>query len=131
MSNVYDIKRHQKLVKKHGTFNLNDECAVGELKITRCKLKISPISGDVRLSEIDIIYKGRINDWGKWMGPIREINHATTRYPRTWMSTIKRNRQFRRMVRNGVISYLKYLGVYIPYQHNLHINKIVWKDSGI
>jgi hypothetical protein len=133
MSNVYDIKRHQKLVKKHGTFNLNDEYAVGELKITRCKLKISPISGDVRLSEIDIIYKGRINQWGRWMGPKRQvdINNTMRGYGSTWRSTIHRNKEFRRMVRSGVISYLKYLGVYIPYQHNLHINKIVWKDSGI
>ena len=126
---TYDIKRHQKIVKKHGTIHCNDSSCVGELKITRCKIELSPISGNVRRCEIDIIYKGMINNWGKWMGPKREINHQSSSYPRTWMTTIQRNKEFRRMVRNEVMTYLKYLGVYMPYYNNLYIKKIVWVDE--
>lgn len=128
---TYDIVRHQKIVKRYGTINFNSKTCVGELKITRCVIKsISPITGDVRNCEIDVIYKGTINDWGRWMGPTREVS-LDSRYTRHWMSTIRRNREFRRQVRDEVISYLKYLGVYIPYKHNLTIRKIVWKESGI
>jgi len=129
----YNIKRHQKLVKKHGTRKLNDEYAVGELKITRCKLYTSSITGAITRCELDVEYSGMINNWGAWMGPKRQvdINNTIRGYGRTWYSTIQRNKEFRRMVRHEVLSYLKYLGVDILYLHNLSIKKIVWKDSGI
>ena len=130
MDNVIDIKRQQKIVKKYGTIKFNDAYAVGELKITRSNIHFSPITGNATNCEIDVVYNGTINQWGRWMGPVREVNGASI-YGRGWSSTIQRNKHFRRMVRLGIMDYLKYLGVYIPYQHNLTIKKIVWKESGI
>jgi hypothetical protein len=126
----YTINRHQKLVKKYGTIDLKDEYAVGELKITRCKISISSITGIIHRCELDVEYSGVINNWGKWMGPKRQVdtNNTVRGYGRSWYSTIQRNKEFRRMVRNEVKSYLKYLGVDIQYLHNLTIKKITWKE---
>jgi hypothetical protein len=123
----YDIKKHQKIVKKYGTMKINNGFTVGEVKITRCKLKLSVMNPNIiKGCEVDVIYKGTIDKFGKCMGPRQEI--TDNKWFSKWGSTVRRNRGFRTAMSKHVLSYLRFLGVDIQYSFNFNIKKITWNE---
>ena len=121
-------KWQYKKIKKSGEFTVNAQCGnysfhtpTGTIRITRTKT----YNTYTPQCEVDIVFTGTINQYGRTMGPVREMN-ARVGYGRAWRSTIQRNGVVRRSLKGHILNYLKYFGIDIPYEYNIHIKKIVW-----
>lgn len=126
----YDIKKHQKIVKKYGTIRVNDGFTLGEITITRCKLTLSTLNPhNIKRCEVDVIYKGTLQHWGRCMGPSRQLLVPEEGWKCfRWGSKVRRNRAFRSNMRNSLIRHLRFFGVDLSYSFDFDIKKIVWDE---
>ena len=134
--------KYGKLIKKYGVIDMNDmsfgmpgdKTGAGVLKITRVSSYDYVTSSGVIQSkcEVDIEYVGTMWNWGYVMGPNGEIKDGSVHrtWYKKWWSKIERNKAMRRCVQQPLMDRLKYLGIFLCYQHHLTIKKIVWNSDG-
>ena len=136
--------KYGKLIKKYGVIDMNDmrcgclgdKTGAGVLKITRVSSYDYVTSSGIIQSkcEVDIEYVGTMWNWGYLMGPNGEIKGSAqlrnTIWYKKWWSKIERNKAMRKCVQQSLMDRLKYLGIFLCYQHHLTIKKIVWNSDG-
>ena len=135
MSNTQSRRKLYKSIK--GLFNLtiDERYTVGVVKISRIKVMDvkSWRSDDIvkQTVEMDVIYTGTINEWGRMMGPSSEVRHDNNerRWLSRWRSSIHRNTTVRREIRKEIMTHLKYFGIHCEYTSDLKIKKIVWQSE--
>lgn len=122
-----DRKRQQKIIKKNGIIKVCQAGGTeGVIKLTRVKL--STVFGDRDQCEVDIVYSGTIDWWGRTMGPYKiaePYRHCELR----WSGVIERNAKVRRELCYDIINHLYYFGVDILWSKYLIIKKIKWVDA--
>ena len=124
-------KTYNKIIMKYCKsimVGVGEDNTMGEIEITRCKVIETKVYNDtVRTScEVDIIYRGTLNKWGRKMGPVNQVMRSDDRWLSKWPSKIMRNRAVRSELSRVIMDRLKYFGVFIEYKHMITIKKIVW-----